>query len=312
MTLHLWTSVSWKILNLPLTHSSSVATMLMTGWLQTKKMLPWQMLFQDLVTTAKGHCKRLKAIREVHGKIQTADKVLSQLAARRLEMPNKDYTTPVKRITEKVNDLIDALESSTIPEDHPLRARAMEIEIRLEDMEIVDLMLTPTESKDFSKEMPKKKGTFKLPKLDIPKFDGQLKNWSRWWTYFKHAVHDNEDLDNRDKLAYLIRSISDPALQDYFRAGAETKDTYPEMLEVLKQRFDQPRELHSIYCRTLADLPPAKHSSDSLNQLADTVFAAVTGIIHQGQAAISMLPLHLLSHLYLSSSPQSGRPRQRQ
>ena len=258
----------------------------------------WE-LFQELITATKGLCRRLMAIREVHGKIQTADKILSQLKDKRLETPNKDYTIPVRRISEKVNDLLEILESSTIPSDHKLRVKAMELEISLEDMEIVDIILSPAESKDFSKELSKKKRTFKLPKLDIPKFDGQLKNWSRWWTDFKHAVHDNEDLDNRDRLAYLIRSITDPALQDYFRAGAETKDTYPEVLEVLKQWFDQPRELHIIYYRTLADLPPAKHTTESLNQLADKVFASVTGIIQQGQSAIQ----HVATSLAVSSLP---------
>ena len=71
--------------------------------------------------------------------------------------------------------------------------------------------------------------------MDIPKFDGQLKNWPHWWTDFKHAVHDNEELENRDKLAYLIKSITDPALQGYLHSGADTMDTYPGMLEVLKK-----------------------------------------------------------------------------
>ena len=145
-------------------------------------------LFQDLIVASKGLCKRLMAIREVHGKIQTADKILSQLKTKRLDNPNKDYTTPVRRISEKVNDLLEILESSTIPHDHKLRARAMELEISLEDMEIVDIILSPTDSKDFSKDMSR--SGYKRAALAVPTFSGELKDWVPFWRNFREAVHD--------------------------------------------------------------------------------------------------------------------------
>ena len=45
--------------------------------------------FQQLANFSKGLCRRLIAIREVYGKIQTADKVITQLIQRRLENPHK-------------------------------------------------------------------------------------------------------------------------------------------------------------------------------------------------------------------------------
>ena len=74
------------------------------------------------------------------------------------------------------------------------------------------------------------------------------------------------------------------------------------MIEVLRKRFDKPRDLHIIHCRTLADLLPVKHNKQELSQVADTVFTAVTGIIRQGQEnikaiatslAVSVLPKQL-------------------
>ena len=83
------------------------------------------------------------ATREVHAKILTADRILSQLKARRVDHPEKDYTIPVKKVSERVAEILELLDSSSLATDHKLRTRALELEIGVEDMEIVETLLTP-------------------------------------------------------------------------------------------------------------------------------------------------------------------------
>ena len=164
-------------------------------------------LFQGVVSKSKSLCKRLMSLRGVHGMIQTLDKAIFNLANKKARDPTKDYALIVQRISVGSKELTDHLQSSTIPEDHPLQSKAIEIEERLQYLEVKDAKISSTDSKDFHTEK-KKKGTFKLPQIDIPTFNGDLKNWHHYWSHFKHAVHDNETLDNRDKLAYLIKSMA--------------------------------------------------------------------------------------------------------
>ena len=151
----------------------------------------------------------------------------------------------------------------------------------------------------------KSEGTcdFKIPKVNIPKFKGGLESWNAFWGRFRTAVDENTKLSEHVKLAILIDLIEDPSLSEYMIASNDGKDgRYAEVLSNLRTRFDQPRELHQIYCKKLADLPPNKGTPAELALVADTVFAAVQGLKRSGQAgieyvatslAVSTLPKHL-------------------
>ena len=140
--------------------------------------------FLKLAAMARKLCKRVVAIKEVCGKIQTTDHILSNLAARRLEEPGRDYSIPVKRIAGKVNEILQILEESTIPADHDMRKKAMELEIKLEDMEIVDSLMRERgkDTKDSIKEEPD--NPYKLAHLQVPRFSGKMEDWVPFWIKF--------------------------------------------------------------------------------------------------------------------------------
>ena len=43
----------------------------------------------------------------------------------------------------------------------------------------------------------------KLPKLDIPKFDGNIINWRTFWEQFSISIHSRSGLSDAEKLVYL-------------------------------------------------------------------------------------------------------------
>ena len=61
----------------------------------------------------------------------------------------------------------------------------------------------------------------KLPKLNMPTFDGNLLNWQSFWDSFSSAVHDNTTLSDVQKFNYLKSQLYGEAsqciagLQDY-------------------------------------------------------------------------------------------------
>ena len=47
----------------------------------------------------------------------------------------------------------------------------------------------------------------KLPKLDVPTFDGNILNWRSFWEQFRVSVHDRSTLSDSEKLVYLQHSL---------------------------------------------------------------------------------------------------------
>ena len=49
----------------------------------------------------------------------------------------------------------------------------------------------------------------KLPKLDVPVFDGNILNWTQFWEQFYVAVHDHTNISDAEKLVYLQQALKD-------------------------------------------------------------------------------------------------------
>ena len=208
--------------------------------------------------------------------------------------PTKDYAVSLLQCTEMTKELMQILKGSTIPLTHGLWTAAKDLKKRDQELQSREAALIVVDSKD-SLKTGKPRGPYRLPKVNLPTFNGELKNWHHFWVQFKDAVHNNSELSNPDKLVYLRQSMEDPALKELLCCEMNDPGFYTSMLAVLRKRFDQPRKLHSVYCRTLADLQPVKHTAHDLSQVADTVFAAVTGIARQGQATIQAIATSLVS-----------------
>ena len=55
---------------------------------------------------------------------------------------------------------------------------------------------------------PETKGV-RLPKLDVPTFNGDILNWRSFWEQFRVSVHDRSNLSNSEKLVYLHHALKD-------------------------------------------------------------------------------------------------------
>ena len=55
----------------------------------------------------------------------------------------------------------------------------------------------------------------KLPKLTLPRFKGDLTNWTTFWDLFKSTVHENKGIQKADKFSSL-KSLLEGLLQGQF------------------------------------------------------------------------------------------------
>ena len=112
----------------------------------------------------------------------------------------------------------------------------------------------------------------KLPKLDVPTFDGNIINWRSFWEQFSVSVHDRHNLSDPEKLVYLQHSLKNGSAKRAIEGLSRSGEHYAEAIECLKARYDRPRLIHQTHVRMIVEAQPLKDGSGKeLRRLHDTV-----------------------------------------
>jgi len=92
----------------------------------------------------------------------------------------------------------------------------------------------------------------KLPKLEIPKFDGSFNNWMSFRDLFTSMVRDQKTLTDGEKLQYLKPNVFNEAA-DIVSEYQITDANFEEAWEALEERFENKRLQVKAYLSTLFD-----------------------------------------------------------
>ena len=139
----------------------------------------------------------------------------------------------------------------------------------------------------------------KLPKLDVPTFDGSILNWKTFWEQFSVAVHDRSNLTHSEKLAYLRHALKAGSAKSVIEGLSRSGEQYDEAITCLKSRYDRPRLIHQAHVRKILEVPNLKDGSGrELRRLHDTALQhlrALKSMGHEpsGPFITSMLELKL-------------------
>ena len=101
-----------------------------------------------------------------------------------------------------------------------------------------------------------------IPRLTLPTFRGDAKEWPRWIGLFKALVHDQPSLSDSERMAHLQNAVDGPASQAIDGMLYDGM-LYHEALKTLQERFGREEDitrahLQSIFAvvpPTLTDLP---------------------------------------------------------
>ena len=119
---------------------------------------------------------------------------------------------------------------------------------------------------------PLEEGNVKLPKLDVPTFDGHITSWRSFWEQFRVSVHDQTKLSGAEKLAYLRHALKGGSARFTIEGLSSSGDNYAEAVDCLLKRYDRPRLLHQAHVRAILEAPPLKDGSGrELRKLHDIV-----------------------------------------
>ena len=215
--------------------------------------------------------------------------------------PEKEHSASRALINAAYRDVRKLISSSTVESEHPLRQELNHFSTLICRPSTNDKLSLATLTIPSTMRASK---TVQLPKIHLPTFDGNLMNWSTFWCQFRVAVNSNADLSKEHKLAYLRDAVQDPSTKHLLFSGTEWESLYSKVVELLKQRFDQRRIIHTNYCQTLTQLGPVKSTKADLHQFVDTVRHAISRLKLTEQFDIRSLLTSIL-HPCLSKSLQA-------
>lgn len=95
------------------------------------------------------------------------------------------------------------------------------------------------------------KRKFKLPKIELKKFNGKLIDWLSWWSLFER-IHNDEEINPTDKFQYLIQSVEqNTRAYEIVQSFPATNVNYPKAIAALRERFGKEKMLIQVYIREL-------------------------------------------------------------
>lgn len=80
----------------------------------------------------------------------------------------------------------------------------------------------------------------RLPKLELPKFSGDITQWQSFWDHFSHIYET--DLPVISKLTYLL-SLVDGSTKDVVQGILHTSDSYKVVTKLLTQCYGRPERI---------------------------------------------------------------------
>ena len=96
--------------------------------------------------------------------------------------------------------------------------------------------------------------SYKLPKIEIKKFDGELKNWLSFWAQFE-KIHNDVNIHDADKFQYLVQSMLPGTRAAKLVNGyPQTEANYGVVIHALRDRFGDKVLLTEMYVRELLRL----------------------------------------------------------
>ncbi|XP_043479022.1 uncharacterized protein LOC122509221 [Leptopilina heterotoma] len=96
--------------------------------------------------------------------------------------------------------------------------------------------------------------TLKLPTIELPKFNGNIKEWLPFWSVFK-KIHEDPALTDEDKFQYLVQATApNSRAQDLVSSFPPTAENYGKVMTSMKNRFGRDDVVVEFYVRELLAL----------------------------------------------------------
>ena len=130
---------------------------------------------------------------------------------------------------------------------------------------------------------PPQASGIKLPKIDVPTFDGNMLHWASFWEQFQVSVHGKDRLSVAEKLAYLRHAVKDGPAKYVIEGLTGSGNNYAEAVECLKRQYNRPRLLHEIHVKAIVEAQTLKDGTGKeLRRLHDCLVQHLRALTAMG------------------------------
>ena len=215
----------------------------------------------------------LKAKAAAEGWLTRATKRIDTLLAKvpvtvsELEEALDEFDKRLKKLEEVQNDIEveidpDQLEVYLDQADaarQKARATRRECVVKIREMTAADKDSTESSSSISAVNV-------KLPKLELPKFNGEITQWQSFWEQFSSHIDDTE-LPVISKLTYLLSLLEGPA-RNVVQGVPHTSASYKTVVDLLKERFGKTERIIHAHVQALLSLQvPVEQGKNYISQL---------------------------------------------
>jgi len=253
-----------------------------------------------------------KCLRNIKALLEAINKNLDEIASKRNEDHPQSYYTVKAAVLEKhMMDLThnnatlwDTTERDTV-EDYTLKTY-YELESKVEST-LIELheRITPESNANTSRliqQPPPNNPNVQLPRITLPKFNGDYLQWVTFKDLFLEIVHQASITDSQ-RMHYLTQSLVDEP-KTLIKHLPSTGTNYAAAWKILTSRYDNKRLLVSTLLNKLLSQPAVKNESPAqLKSLHDVTKECIHGLRAQG------LPIQhwdaLISHIVMRKVDQA-------
>ena len=122
----------------------------------------------------------------------------------------------------------------------------------------------------------------RLPKLNLPMFDGDVQTWQTFWDSFESTVHQNWNLTDVQKFSYLKNQLVGEAART-IDGFALTNINYARAIDLLKERYGQRHKIVHATMQTLIQLPAPSNTLHSLRKFYDDMETKIRALESLGK-----------------------------
>jgi len=175
----------------------------------------------------------------------------------------------IKELNKKVEEVLEDSEDKLEAESEKIEEYYTKA---FEGVAIADMLINESASGSYSQEK-----AIRLPKIELPKFDGNVLLWQEFFETFTVTV-DQQNISEIEKFQYLKGSLKGEAAAT-ITGMPVTHSNYSAALEILKNRYGSTKRVLRAHVRSLLALStPNIKSSASLRSFIDSIHRHMRGL----------------------------------
>ena len=120
------------------------------------------------------------------------------------------------------------------------------------------------------------------PKITLPRFNGDILQWSAFWQVFDAEIHSDDTTADINKFNYLIGQL-EPEVKATVAGLIPSSENYPTLVQLLEERYGSKPKIIAAYMRALYNLLKPDGTLASLRNFYDNLESYVRGLSALGK-----------------------------